>query len=453
MSIGRRLFIVDPSLKDHRGHHFTLAKAVTESAVKSGLAVVWLASKAAKAGLKRHPQLVPTFGHSMYSSYAAKQKTDAGRVSKRLERLKGRLIPSIPKPQRPLPDEFVEVDIKSSLLQSLLEAFDKFGIGPADRLLFHTADGATYEALAALVQSFSSADLPLIHICTPYDPIGVMPNRKSAEEVQEAIECFRNRELLARKVFLHAENALLADHLSTLWGCRVGALELPVNHVTECMKTQARNFRRHRLSVEDDQFLVTSLGAARLEKGFHLIPDIVRRTFEFAGTGEFADIPAKRIKFVLHASAQIIGRHEVIERALERFEPYSSDQVELLTESLSDVDYRNLTIASDAVLMPYDAKSYRVRGSGVVAEAIVAKKFIVAMAGSYPGHMANWQGGGVGESPALLAKALLTIIKSRWERFERVKRAAEEYLAANSLEQYVQKMLLTERRRDVRPSE
>lgn len=447
MSIGRRLFVVDPSLKDIRGHHYSLAKAVTESAEMAGLSVVWLAAGDASESLKRHSHLIPTFDHTMYSSYESKTSSRKGSVVQNLASLRNRLSPNASGSGAPKRDTSPVIDIKTSMLQSLLDACAKFGIGPADRILFHTADGATYEALAELVKYFPAADLPLIHICTPYDPVGVMPNRKSAEVVQQAIDTFGAADLLGRRVFLYGENPMLADHLSAIWNCHVGALDLPVTPVTEHEKTQARIYRRERLATANDRFLVVSLGAARLEKGFHLIPDIVRRTFEFAGTGEFADIPATKVKFALHASAQIIGRHPVIEKALTRFQVYSRDQVELLTEPLSDVEYQNLTLASDAILMPYDEDAYRVRGSGVVSEAIVAKKFIIAKSGSYPAEMAIRQGGAIGDTPAAIANALLTVIKNRWQRSEQAKQASEEYLAGNSIEQYVQKMILLERRR------
>ncbi|MEO0452396.1 MAG: hypothetical protein AAFZ74_18925 [Pseudomonadota bacterium] len=438
--------MVDPSLKDIRGHHYTLAKSVSDSAIMSGQSVIWLAAKDASDALKSHSNLVPTFDHSMYASYSKPGKNQDGKLTQKLEGLKKRILPRALVSANAITQAPIEIDMEASMLRSLVDAFERFGIGPADRLLFHTADGVTYEALAALVQAFPYADLPLIHICTPYDPVGVMPNRKSSEDVQRAIDMFKATDLLGRRVFLHAENALLADHLSKTWGCYVGALELPAEPVTERIKNRAPTYRRERLATADDRFLVVSLGAARLEKGFHLIPDIIRRTFEYAGAGEFADVPADKVKFVLHASAQIIGRHPVIEKAIERFQSYSRDQVELLTEPLSDTEYRSLTVASDAVLMPYDENAYRVRGSGVVSEAIAAKKFIIAKSGSYPAEMAMWQGGAVGETPAMIAKSLLTVVKNRWQRFERVKKASEEYLSANSTQQYVQKVIRSERR-------
>nr|WP_070961004.1 hypothetical protein [Hyphomonas sp. Mor2] len=451
MSLGRRLFIVDPSLKDVRGHHFALTRSITQSAKQNGLNVYWFAAADASADLREHTSLIPLFGQSMYSAYMLGQQKNSSTISSRLNWLKGRLIARTKdaSPRRPATEGEAPAapDLKDSILKALESAFEEFNIGPSDRLLFHTADGATYEALAELVMGRDVSDLPRMHVCTPYDPVGIMPNRASAESVQTAIDKLRAGKLLERRVFLYGENPYLADHLTSIWSCPVRSLDLPVAPISEHDKARAEEFRRNQLHAEDDRFLIASLGAARIEKGFHLIPDIIRRVFEFAQQGEFADVARSKIKFVLHASPQIVGRHPVISNAIEKLQVYSEDQVQLLLEPLSDADYNSLTLASDAVLMPYDQEAYRVRGSGVVSEAIVARKFIIAKSGSYPSEMALWQGGAIGETPQLMAKSLLTIIKNRWQRIDRVKAASIEYMESNSISRYFEKVVDAERDR------
>ena len=451
MSPGRRLFIVDPSLKDVRGHHFTLTKLVTQSAMQNGISVYWFAAADASAELRKHDSLIPLFGQSMYSTYLLDQQKNPSAISSRLGRFKDRLITRMKSasPQPPTTEDKSPVtpDLKGSILKALESAIEEFNIGPSDRLLFHTADGATYEAVAELVTGRDVSDLPRIHLCTPYDPVGVMPNRASAESVKAAIDKLRTEKLLARRVFLYGENPFLADHLTRIWSCPVRSLDLPVASISEQNKARAKEYRRNQLNAEDGRFLIASLGAARIEKGFHLIPDIIHRVFEFAQQGEFADVAKSKIKFVLHASPQIVGRHPVISNAIEKLHAYPEDQVQLLLEPLSDADYNSLTLASDAVLMPYDQEAYRVRGSGVVSEAIVARKFIIAKSGSYPSEMALWQGGAIGETPQLMAKSLLTVIKNRWQRFDRIKAASIEYMESNSISRYFEKIVDAERNR------
>lgn len=444
MKTRRRLFVVDPSLKDIRGHHYSLARSVSTSAKMSGFEVFWLASSDASPELLKNRELIPAFGHSMYDSYQTKnpeQPTFLRRGMRWLLRRWDRDVDGSAGAEPP--DK--EIDLKVSIRSDLERVFGNLDIGPSDRLLFHTADGATYQALAELLQGQDLLELPSFHVCTPYDPVGVMPNRSSAADVLGAIESFKESGLLGRRVFLHAENPLLAKHLSNIWDTHVFALDLPALPVSEDMKFVARRFRSDRLGAEQNQFLVVSLGAARLEKGFHLIPDIVRRVFEYAEEREFSEVDPARIKFVLQASAQIVGRHPVITQAIEKLQQFSKNQVELLMDPLSDEDYQSLTLAADAILMPYDEEAYRVRGSGIVSEAIVAKKFIIAKSGTYPAKMAEIQGVPLGHTPAKMARALLTIVKNRWQSFESVKQAAQEYVRDNAVEQYVKKLVFAER--------
>ncbi|MEZ6001553.1 hypothetical protein [Hyphomonas sp.] len=447
MIAGRRLFIVDPSLTDIRGHHYTLTRSVTESARLRGFDVHWLSAAEVSGDLLQHKEILPTFGLSMYAAYKGSVTVGGNAPLDRLKRLGARLLSRPEEPAAPEPsseDKFEAVEV--SIRDGLRQAIDTYGIGPADRLLFHTADGATYRALAEVIAGLAKDDLPLFHVCTPYDPVGVMPNRRSADEIMEVIDSLKQAGLVDRKVFLYAENPFLADHLAEIWKVPVRPLDLPMKAVTEDEKFLARKFRTERLKLDENAFVITSLGAARLEKGFNLIPDVVQRTFEFAGTPGFPNAKPESIKFVLQASAQIIGRHPVIAKAIERLQELPSTQVELLLEPLTDQDYRNMLITSDAVLMPYEEQAYRVRGSGVVTEAVTARKFIVAKSGTYPARMAELQGGATGETPREMAQSLVSIINNRWERFEPVKAGSIQYLRDNSIESYVPKLIAAERR-------
>ena len=446
MGAGRRLFVVDPSLTDIRGHHYTLTRSVTESARMRGFDAYWLSAMQVSEELAGCPEILPTFSLSMYAAYQAAPAP----VGAPLERLKRKLRSSLlhKEPEAPQPVESAEDKLRSvelSIADGLRQALEAYGIGPADRLLFHTADGATYRAIASVLGSLPRESLPLLHVCTPYDPVGVMPNRRSTDEILEAVNSLKTMGLIDRKVFLYGENPFLAQHLSEIWETPVRPLDLPMVAVTEDMKFLARKFRAERLKLDDKAFVITSLGAARLEKGFNLIPDIVARTFEFAGSPAFPNVKPESIKFVLQASAQIIGRHPVIAKAIERLQAMPEGQVELLLDPLSDSDYRNMLIASDAVLMPYEEHAYRVRGSGVVTEAVTARKFIVAKSGTYPARMAQWQGGATGGTPRAMAESLLRIINHRCERMEPVKAASLQYLEENSVAAYANKLVTAER--------
>lgn len=428
----RQLLIADPSLTDRRGHHYNLTRLAAQSAEEAGFEARWLVSRELNADLAAaHPEAIPAFASSMYDAY----KPGAAPLPRRglLQRLL-RPRPAAPETAAPAPD------LALSMLEGLLEGIEESGAGPADHLLFHTADGATYRAVGQLLEMRDPASLPIIHLCTPYDPVGVMPNRKTPEEVAAPIHKMEERGLLGSRVHLYAENDGLASHLSTLWEVVVSPLPLPVEEAGDDIGAEISRFRQEALGVAPDSFVVASLGAARLEKGFNMFPDIIRRTYELAGTPEFPGTSAEKIHFALHASPQIIGRHPVIAAALEKLEALGSDRVTLLIEPLSDLGYRTLLEAADAVCLPYNTKDYRVRSSGIVTEALAAGKYLIASSGSYPGHVAENCFGGTGETPMEMARSLLTLIASKEERDARFRDAVDAFRTENAVPNYIRRL-------------
>ena len=433
-----RLFIVDPSLKDIRGHHYMMTRAATLSAQSQGFDVTWLCSNEFTGELATDGVTVaPTFSATMYQNYMQKP-AEAVRPSiwARIARKFG-AAQEPPKPEG--------VDQTAAFHTDLGAALETHAIGPDDRIFLHTADGASFLGIARMIKERAAETLPRFHVATPYDPVGVMPNRKNADEIAAGLKDLAAMGLVDSKLFLYAENPYLAEHLSELWSAPVRPLDVPVYaRETEKME-RARQFRRDKLGLDDDVFLIVSLGSARMEKGFYLIPDIVRRTFEFAGGEEFPDAAPDKIKYVLHASPQIVGRDPVIVKAIDKLNEMPGAQVELLLEPLSEPDYQSLLYASDVVLMPYNEKEYRVRGSTIVSEAIAAAKVIVAKDGAYPAKAAKDFGGETGALPIEMAKGVLKIASDQAAYRSRAETIASEYVAKNGINTYWRKCLDTEK--------
>ena len=122
-----------------------------------------------------------------------------------------------------------------------------------------------------------------------------------------------------------------------------------------------------------------------------------------------------------------------------------SSQVSLLLEPLSEADYQSLLYASDIVLMPYNEKEYRVRGSTVVSEAIAAAKTIIARTGAYPAKAAERHGGISGLHPIDMAKGILTIASNRTSYATQAKRISADYIEKNGIETYWPKCLAKEK--------
>ena len=425
-----RLFIADPSLKDIRGHHYMMTREATRSAHQMGFETIWLCSAAFSSTLDfENARIAPVFSASMYDAYI-KQKQVAEKPSllaRLAHKLTGRPVPvALP------PSNFYE-DLKSALAQ--------WEIGPQDRVLLHSADGESLSGVARLIHETPADALPVFHVATPYDPVGIMPKRQSAEGFAASLGELKASGKLYRKLFLYAENAYLADHLSTLWDAQVRPLPIAASPPPPGAADAARSTLTDKLGIPKDSLIIISLGSARLEKGFHKIPDIVEELFprasQFPGAKE-------KIKFVLHASPQIVGRDPKITEAIDALAA-RAEEVILLLDPLSDEDYQMLLHASDIVLLPYGEHEYRVRGSAVVTEALAAGKTLLAAANTYPGKAADAHGGLTASSPTDYADAILDIYQNRERYREQALRESERFIAENRMETYWRRCLDAER--------
>jgi glycosyltransferase involved in cell wall biosynthesis len=414
-----RLVIVDQSLKDIRGHHFTLTRDITKSAIRAGFDVIWYCSTEFKPSPDLNTygaEIRPVFKICMYDRY----KKNSGAKAK-------------------------GVSLEDSLLQALTQGFKADNITSADRVLLHTADGATYLAISKLILDLPAKSRPVFHICTPYDPVGVMPNRDDPDDIFQSIARLKEKKLIGKKAFYYGENPFLAEHLSEIWDIPVNPLELPASEDrSQISKTSLIQYRRETLGIGPNVFLTVYLGSARLEKGFQHLPYVVSRAFEFAGKGTFKDVRPNTFHFAFQSSPQIIGYHPDVKKALERMDVMPAGQVTCLRHSLSDEEYSKLLHAADAVILPYEADKYRVRGSGIVSEALTAGKIILATKNSYPAKRMFKGAGASAESPQEFAKAILSIIKNKEGYARNAKKGSIQYHKDNALQSYWPKCLKVE---------
>lgn len=423
--------IIDPSLRDFRGHHYMLSDLASRSAERAGMRVTWLvADPTSEIPARENVAIAPWFSMSMYDAYKPaaqnmKQRSLFGRVASLLSR-RERGASGAPDP----------ADVIKPELQKAFAQFREDG--RQTRFFVHTADGAIYRALATLTDEIADDKDLILHICTPYDPVGIMPNRGPDKDISPAIERLHSAGVIGRQIHLHAENPFLAAHLSALWGAPVSALEIPVEADESGVAAKSVEFYS-KLGIPAGVFVIASLGPARLEKGFDKLPAIIR-----AWRGRAQKSNATAVHFALHAAPQIIGRHPDIAKAIDDIRLENDGSVTLLEESLSEADYATLLDVADAVILPYDADMYRVRSSGAVAEALAKGKVIIASRDSYPARCIMTGAGESAATPEEYAAAIEKIVSGRASYIDAARRAAVRYGEKNAIDDYVKKIIRSE---------
>lgn len=390
----QRLVIADPSLADARGHHFSLSLQVTLGAVSQGVDVDWLthADFVAPAEL-RGVAVHPIFSASMYDRYRPENRGN------------------------PL------ADLDRRLLEELNEGMRRTGLGPDDHIFFHTGYGDVYRAVAGYFDGGDWRCKPHLHVCTPYD-LDTMPGKNPGTDLKDVFEAMRGLEAVDGRLFFWAETPQLARHYTAAYGFNVRALPLPV---PAGLSTGA--------PLRDDApVTVLYLGAAREEKGFLHLPELAARLHEpFGRKG--------RLRFVIQCTSQIIGYQPNIKQAIERLSHYPSSYVELIDYSLSEQEYFAHLAAADVVVLLYNRKNYRIRGSGIAVEAVCADKCLLTHSGTYCASLITHGGGAAVSGIDEAVEFLGDLVGRRAEYRQRAKAQGMAYRAENSAENYVARVL------------
>jgi hypothetical protein len=182
----------------------------------------------------------------------------------------------------------------------------------------------------------------------------------------------RNLGLIDTRVFLHAENERLAEHLSEHFGARVTALPIPAFDVPQTPKRS------------DNTMNVVYLGAARTEKGFCAIPEFVRDVLSIR--------PAINIHFYIQITPQILGYTPDVAEAVNQLRLLEERRVTLIENPLSSDGYRSMLSLADVMLLMYEPDRYRVRSSGLAVEAVLSQASVLARADTFPAHLAGPSG-------------------------------------------------------------
>jgi len=386
-----RLVVADPSLADARGHHFTLSLQITRGAQLQGIEVIWFTHKDfISPDLLEYVSIYPVFSATMYDRY------------------------------RPENAQNLPSDLGQRLLDELYEGISCSGLGADDHIYFHTGYSDLYMVVPKYVSSSDWRNKPFLHICTPYDLETMPGNDDPGSALLDIFKTMRTLKAVDKKVFFWAETPQLALHITLTYGFNVRAMPLPPPHKIK-VDTPTKN---------SEVVTALYLGAAREEKGFLHLPEMVDRLYEpYGRTG--------KLQFVIQCTPQIIGYLPSIKAAIEKLSSYPESYVKLIDTVLDEQDYYSHLLASDVVLLLYNKKNYRIRGSGIAVEAICADKCLLThretFCASLITHGGGWAVVDINEAVANLAE----LVERSDEYRQRAMLQGQQYRAANSVGKYV----------------
>jgi glycosyltransferase involved in cell wall biosynthesis len=312
---------IDAGIRDNAGHHTNACRHFVGEFRRRGIAVYPFGNHDLDVRLGVELRVKPLFRHYPYN------------------RLRG----------GPYLSYLVE---RASFLFDLRTAWRR---GPYDIVFVHSVMSAQLAAIALWQRDLNPKEMPLVVI--GFD----LPTGRKLDAALEgekryqwnyhtrfypkAAKLFRKK-YLARTVFFTFDPVITSDYAEML--------NLPV----QTMPTVHVGAKEPRLRGRDRFGLinVAFLGYQRPEKGYHLIPDVVRGLFE-------RQVP---VKILIHNSAP--GDNPISKelRALAG----TQRNVVLIEEPGDQSRWQDLLDGADLVVLPYEPSRYRESGSGVATEAV-----------------------------------------------------------------------------------
>jgi glycosyltransferase involved in cell wall biosynthesis len=111
--------------------------------------------------------------------------------------------------------------------------------------------------------------------------------------------------------------------------------------------------------------IVSYLGDMRAEKGIHLLPKLIA-SVRRSGFSE------RQVHFRIQGNYPTGGATRAALHAKKRLSTHELPGVEVIEGPFDSNTYRELICRSDIILLPYSAKSYQARSSGIFSEALAA---------------------------------------------------------------------------------
>ena len=399
-----RFILIDHSLVDYSGHHYQYAEAVLAAAAETGYQPVLVANRRFQAGAPADWPIVRAYQYGVWLHQGAAEWQI--RVWRTLGALRHRVRSrtgaepcdsSSGEPAlrgRSLVRKHFESIRQRRFLRDTRSVLEQLEVVDDDLIFVPTLSRQDCEAIERLCRTHRLASRPVWHLLFRRPPEHGRAIAPSTATSPPRGPAFAGR---AGRCHYWTDSAELTAQYRAATGQRFETLPIPHARHASVRKPSSNRFR------------ILYLGGARLEKGFHRLPQLVRaltddrdrqRCFEFY--------------FQAHKDAPCEERELTAARAeLERLAPRG---VTLFTDPLSPAAYGELLAMGDAVVLPYDARSYAARSSGVFAEALAAGIPIVAPEGTWMSRRLP-PGAGLCYAAIEDAARCIRVISANQERF------------------------------------
>jgi glycosyltransferase involved in cell wall biosynthesis len=254
--------------------------------------------------------------------------------------------------------------------------FDQVGYREGDVVFVPTLSDRDLVGLQKFLSGHPPAHRATWHLLFRRDLVDAESRRGAAPPAigGKAVRAFRRfaEHANGADVRFYTDTDRLTEEYGQMGVARFTTLPIPINPRFSQRSDSSGASRR--------PLKVVYAGDARVEKGYHILPEIVR---DLHRNGHADDVQFRIQSNFAHARPQ----DATIERlARTELSLYPSDRVELIGAPLDSAGYHDLVASADIVLVLYDEANYYARSSGILVEALAAGIPVVAPADSWMGQ-------------------------------------------------------------------
>jgi glycosyltransferase involved in cell wall biosynthesis len=384
--------LADPTLKTYMGHSFEYARSLGEHAETLGQGVTTLASRHLSPDVGREIAAVPCFRFDLFHHF----KLPA-------------VCSFLPAGVRNwLSDEWNYSRHSRWIQQDLEAAQGQLPMGPHTLVLFPTVGFNDIEPVVRWAERLPKERCPWIALVfhfTAYPDYSQPYHR--AHYYTRALR-YLERSCRRSRFRLFTDSDELADEYSDY--TRLPLRVLPIPHVEHSNNTP-RGQTDHGC---DHPVRLTYLGDARMNKGFHLLPQLFQQLEPEIRQGLVEGEIQANVRFADEWQA----RH-----AADRLRRQKG--IILHDRELSSPEYYALLDRADTVLLPYLLENYHSQTSGIFAEALAVGKPVVVPRGTWMSRQLRQFGAGLTFLPGD-RRSLYETCQSAIENCDQLKRQAFE---------------------------
>ena len=365
-----RFILIDHSLVDFSGHHYQYAEAVLSAAADAGYRPVlvanrrfqgdssaaWPIIRAYKYGVWLHQGTAAWQVRVWRAIGALRPRARLRTTAEACDTLNGEPALRGRGPVR----KHLESIRQRRFLGDTRTVLERLSVVEDDLIFVPTLSRRECEALERLCRTHRIASRPVWHLLFRRPPENETENTPSNATAPARGPTFAG---LAGRWHYWTDSAELTAQYRLATGQRFETLPIPHAGHTRVRKTSSNRFR------------VLYLGGARSEKGFQHLPQLVRALTD--------DIHSQRFEFYFQAHKDAPFEDNELTAARAELAGLAPRGVTLFTDPLCPAAYRELLASGDVVVLPYDARSYAGRSSGVFAEALAAGIPLVAPEGTW----------------------------------------------------------------------